>query len=173
MKNQLRREFKNQHAGSLAYPTADPSWSKFQTLWASLKQDAIDSELHKHASKHGYPIPDIVVKQSDYMNRNDHETRLLNTIINNRNAIIVGCEGSGKSTLIHKVIGHDLYKATGYRTCHPIYLNVRNFGKSTLLNNSGKSIIDGMKFHIRRTFSKKQLDFFKKLQRTSIYITTK
>ena len=63
------------------------------------------SDLHRYVKLHGYPIPDSYLTNSSYISREKLEDQISKLIKNFRNIIVLGCEGSGKTTLIHRAVG--------------------------------------------------------------------
>ncbi|WP_269581081.1 hypothetical protein [Roseibium sp. Sym1] len=77
----------------------------FDDVLVSYKSQAYHSAYHYHVRLHGYPLPKNLLENSFYLPRTKIEGDLRKQINNNNNIVVLGCEGSGKTTLIHRVVG--------------------------------------------------------------------
>jgi energy-coupling factor transporter ATP-binding protein EcfA2 len=77
----------------------------FDDVLESYKSQAYHSVYHEYAKIHGYPLPKHILENEFYISRKRLEKKLLSRINAEENIVVLGCEGSGKTTLIHRVVG--------------------------------------------------------------------
>lgn len=77
----------------------------FDDVILEYKSEAYHSIYHKHVLLNGYPLPSGVLKNGFYIRRKRIESDIRSKIEKNENIVILGCEGSGKTTIIHRVVG--------------------------------------------------------------------
>jgi len=77
----------------------------------SFANDSYHSKYHEHVKVYGYPIPDTLKSDKFYFKRKALENSLKEKIIQHKNVIVLGCEGSGKTTLIHRIVGFGDFKS--------------------------------------------------------------
>lgn len=70
-----------------------------------LRHESFHGLFHDYVRENGYPLPEQIIHSSAYQPRKQIEDTLRKSIMAGQNAIILGCEGSGKTTLIHRVAG--------------------------------------------------------------------
>ena len=70
-----------------------------------LRQMSYHGIFHSYIKSRGYPLPLDVISSSSYLKRPKIEQRLRVAINSGKNVILIGCEGSGKTTLVHYVVG--------------------------------------------------------------------
>jgi len=77
----------------------------FESEIANFKKNAYQSPYHRYVVANGYPIPQELLESRFYLERNEIEGLLKAEISRSSNIVLLGCEGSGKTTLIHRVCG--------------------------------------------------------------------
>lgn len=77
----------------------------FDDILVSYKGKAYHSIYHEYVRKNGYPLPKEVLENPFYVKRDRVENDLKTAISSAQNVVVLGCEGSGKTTLIHRVVG--------------------------------------------------------------------
>jgi hypothetical protein len=96
----------------------------------SVKQASIFSLLHTHVVENGYPIPASQISESSYINRPKLEESVNSALNAGRNLYLIGCEGGGKTTLLHYVISVNFQKYHsffGYTDISDAGLGIGNF----------------------------------------------
>lgn len=69
----------------------------------NIRQQSVFDYYHDYVSKYGYPIPAKSKLKSCYVSRPELESKLSRYIRSKKDIILLGCEGSGKTTMLHRV----------------------------------------------------------------------
>lgn len=126
MKNAYRDLFRKLHnIRELTHPSRSNVYDQFKDLWVEFMDDCVRGMFCSYVNKNGYPLSSEIINSSPYFRRPSNEKHLINSIKEEKNIFIIGCEGSGKSTLCHYAIGH-LAKHC-LNSIHVFYLNANNF----------------------------------------------
>ena len=113
------------HRWRRRHPSFSEVYDSFgDDIWMTFKNDLFKGMFCDHVRKNRYPIPQEIINKSPYMRRSKKENDLLKQIKNKKNIILVGCEGSGKSTTCHYVFGHLLNKQQCTRV---IYMDASDY----------------------------------------------
>jgi hypothetical protein len=84
-------------------------FSAFAQEWNNFILSARSGMFDGYPSSKAYPIPEPEIAVSGYVKRPVFEERLTRALSINSDIVVLGHEGSGKTTLVHYVIGHLLY----------------------------------------------------------------
>jgi len=77
----------------------------FDDVLVSYKHGAYHSIYHDYVRLNGYPLPKEIAENKFYLPRKNIEADFRKQVKSNKNILVLGCEGSGKTTLIHRVLG--------------------------------------------------------------------
>jgi len=107
----------------------------FESAISEIKQNAYQSPYHRYVVAHGYPLPEHLVQNQFYVGRPEIEKDIVEAISQGRNIVLLGCEGSGKTTLIHRTCG------TKSKSHNFLYIDTSDLGQTTVSNDFQEVVV--------------------------------
>ena len=127
--------FKRVHEHQLSHPSEDEAFAHFIQEWTTFIVGARHGMFDGYQASKEYPITENAIANSDYINREIYEKQLYSAIQKHCDTVLLGNEGSGKTTLVHYVLGHLSYKEDGDNLIR-IYVDTRALNLPTAILTS-------------------------------------
>jgi len=148
--SQYKNLLRSIHNVQRQHPSSSEYYDLFNDVWATYIEESPKGMFCEHVRTNGYPLSSEITTNSGYISRPEIERKFVEHVEAGNNIVLVGCEGSGKSTCCHYSLGKLIYEEKTYRNRSFLYVDASAFNLDGLTGRLFDSIFDNLKRDLSR-----------------------
>jgi len=151
--SQYKKLLRSIHNVQRQHPSNSEYYDLFNDVWATYIEDSPKGMFCEHIRTNGYPLSRDLATKSGYISRPKIERNFIEHVDSGDNIVLVGCEGSGKSTFCHYSLGKLYFEERTYDHRSFLYVDASAYpdvSREQLADRLFDSVFFGLKIDLAR-----------------------